>query len=44
MLKKTISYPTILLLNTGLLPSGEMHPEDVKVLREVGKEIKNRGW
>jgi alpha-L-fucosidase len=44
MLKKANSYPANLLLNTGPLPSGEMHPEDVKVLREVGKEIKTRGW
>lgn len=44
MLKKADSYPANLLLNTGPLPSGEMHPEDVKVLREVGKEIRNRGW
>ncbi|WP_372757740.1 alpha-L-fucosidase [Mariniflexile sp.] len=44
MLKKANSYPANLLLNTGPLPSGEMHPEDVKVLREVGKEIKSRGW
>ncbi|WP_165731324.1 alpha-L-fucosidase [Polaribacter sp. 20A6] len=44
MLKKAASYPANLLLNTGPLPSGEMHPEDVKVLREVGKEIRNRGW
>lgn len=44
MLKKANSYPANLLLNTGPLPSGEMHPEDVKVLRQVGKEIKTRGW
>ncbi|EOR92742.1 hypothetical protein ADIARSV_4254 [Arcticibacter svalbardensis MN12-7] len=30
MLKKANSYPANLLLNTGPLPSGEMHPEDVK--------------
>ena len=44
MLKKANSYPANLLLNTGPLPSGEIHPEDVKVLREVGKEIRERGW
>jgi alpha-L-fucosidase len=44
MLKKANSYPANLLLNTGPLPSGEMHPEDVKVLREVGAEIKLKGW
>lgn len=44
MLKKAASYPANLLLNTGPLPSGEMHPEDVTVLQEVGKEIKAKGW
>ena len=44
MLKKANAYPANLLLNTGPLPSGEIHPEDVKVLREVGKEIRNKGW
>ncbi len=44
MLKKANDYPANLLLNTGPLPSGEMHPEDVKVLREVGQEIRTKGW
>lgn len=44
MLKRANSYPANLLLNTGPLPSGEMHPEDVKVLREVGQEIRTKGW
>lgn len=44
MLKRAHSYPANLLLNTGPLPSGEMHPEDVKVLREVGTAIKTKGW
>ncbi|WP_372753259.1 alpha-L-fucosidase [Labilibaculum sp.] len=44
MLKKANSYPANLLLNTGPLPSGEMHPEDVKVLREVGEIIRTKGW
>ena len=44
MLKTAASYPANLLLNTGPLASGEMHPEDVKVLRQVGAEIKSRGW
>ena len=44
MLKKANSYPANLLLNTGPLPSGEMHPEDVRVLREVGQDIKTKGW
>ena len=44
MLKKANSYPANLLLNTGPLPSGEIHPEDVSVLRVVGKEIRAKGW
>lgn len=44
MLKRANAYPANLLLNTGPLPSGEIHPEDVKVLREVGKEIREKGW
>jgi alpha-L-fucosidase len=44
MLQKANSYPANLLLNTGPLPSGEIHPEDVKVLRQVGEEIRTKGW
>lgn len=44
MLQRADAYPANLLLNTGPLPSGEMHPEDVKVLREVGQEIRTKGW
>jgi len=44
MLRKANSYPANLLLNTGPLPSGEIHPEDVNVLREVGVEIREKGW
>lgn len=44
MLKKANTYPANLLLNTGPLPSGEIHPEDVKVLRAVGKKIRTEGW
>ena len=44
MLKKANTYPANLLLNTGPLPSGEMHPEDVEVFRGVGKEIRAKGW
>jgi alpha-L-fucosidase len=44
MLKKANGYPANLLLNTGPLPSGEIHPEDVKVLREVGKDLRTKGW
>jgi alpha-L-fucosidase len=44
MLKRAHSYPANLLLNTGPLPSGEIHPEDVKVLQAVGEEIREKGW
>jgi alpha-L-fucosidase len=44
MLKKASCYPANLLLNTGPLPSGEIPPEDVKVLREVGKDLRTKGW
>jgi alpha-L-fucosidase len=33
-----------LLLNTGPLPDGSIHPEDVKTLREVGRRIEADGW
>ena len=32
-----------LLLNTGPLPDGSIHPEDVKTLREVGKRLRRKG-
>jgi alpha-L-fucosidase len=44
MLKITNRYPANLLLNTGSLPSGEIHREDVQVLPEIGKEINTKGW
>lgn len=44
MLKNANSSPANLLLNTGPLPSGEIHPEDVKAFRAVGKEIRAKGW
>jgi alpha-L-fucosidase len=33
-----------LLLNTGPLPDGAIHPEDVKMLREAGRRIRHGGW
>ena len=33
-----------LLLNTGPLPDGSIHLEDVETLREVGKRIRRDGW
>lgn len=44
MLKRASEYPANLLLNTGPYGSGEMHPEDVRVLREVGAMIREKGW
>ena len=44
MLRAAAEYPANLLLNTGPLPSGEIHPDDVAVLRAVGKEIRSIGW
>lgn len=33
-----------LLMNTGPLPDGSIHPVDVKTLREVGRRIRENGW
>jgi alpha-L-fucosidase len=33
-----------LLMNTGPLPDGSIHPADVKTLKEVGRRIKADGW
>ena len=33
-----------LLLNTGPLPDGAIHPVDVKTLRAVGRQIREQGW
>lgn len=44
MLQAANNYPANLLLNTGPLPTGEMHPEDIKVLRQVGEEIQTKSW
>jgi len=40
MLKKASEYPANLLLNTGPLPSGEIHPDDVSAFKETGKRIR----
>lgn len=40
MLKKANAIPANLLLNTGPLPDGSIHPEDVKTLKEVGKRLR----
>jgi alpha-L-fucosidase len=33
-----------LLLNTGPLPDGSIHPTDAATLREVGRRIRTQGW
>lgn len=33
-----------LLMNTGPLPDGSIHPVDMKTLAEVGKRIREQGW
>ena len=40
MLAKAQGMPANLLLNTGPLPDGSIHPEDVKTLKEVGRRLK----
>jgi len=42
MLAKAASIGANLLLNTGPLPDGSIHPEDVKTLREVGRRRRNK--
>jgi len=33
-----------LLLNAGPLPDGSFHPDDERILREVGEQLKQEGW
>ncbi len=40
MLRKAAAQKMNLLLNTGPLPEGGIHPEDVKTLQEVGKRLR----
>jgi alpha-L-fucosidase len=44
MLRSAGSQGYNLLLNTGPLPDGSIHPEDVATLREVGRRIRSAGW
>jgi alpha-L-fucosidase len=44
MLAKAASLPANLLLNTGPLPDGTIHPEDVQTLRAVGARLKAEGF
>jgi alpha-L-fucosidase len=43
MLKRARGISANLLLNTGPLPDGSIHPEDIKTLREVGKRLQRQG-
>lgn len=43
MLAKARSLPANLLLNTGPLPDGSIHAEDLQTLREVGRRLRERG-
>jgi len=40
MLERAKGMKANLLLNTGPLPDGSIHPDDVKTLREVGRRLK----
>ncbi len=40
MLEKAKAMPANLLLNTGPLPNGSIHPQDVKTLEEVGRRLR----
>ncbi|VGO16895.1 hypothetical protein PDESU_05487 [Pontiella desulfatans] len=40
MLERAKAMNANLLLNTGPLPDGSIHPDDLKTLREVGQQIK----
>jgi len=42
MLEKANDMGANLLLNTGPLPDGSIHPEDVKTLKEVGRRLRKQ--
>jgi alpha-L-fucosidase len=42
MLKHARKIPANLLLNTGPLPDGSIHPDDVRTLKEVGKRLSKK--
>ncbi len=44
MLTDARKIPANLLLNTGPLPDGSIHPADVKTLREVGNHLRKYGF
>jgi len=41
MLENAKAITANLLLNTGPLPDGTIHPDDIKTFGEVGKRLKN---
>ena len=42
MLKKSRNIDANLLLNTGPMPDGSIHPEDVKTLKKVGQRLRDK--
>jgi len=44
MLSSAFAQNCNLLLNTGPLPDGSIHSEDVKTLNEIGEHIRKHGW
>ncbi len=42
MLTRAKEMPANLLLNTGPLPDGSIHPQDVKTLKEVGRRLRKQ--
>jgi alpha-L-fucosidase len=44
MLASAFQQKSNLLLNTGPLPDGSIHPEDIKTLNDVGEHIRKHGW
>ncbi len=42
ILKQTGEMPANLLLNTGPLPDGSIHPDDVRTLKEIGRRLRKR--
>lgn len=44
LLTKTLKADCNLLLNTGPLPDGSIHPDDAETLRRVGERIRKKGF
>lgn len=44
ILSRTLKEGYNLLLNTGPLPDGSFDPDDVKVLRAVGRRVEREGY